>query len=210
MHFEILVEEYSAEKALDNLLPKIITGEHTYRIITFQGKMDMLRRLPVELKGYSKWIGNEYKIVVLIDRDNDDCMELKQQLERFASEAGFLTKTAVDTEAHFSILNRIAIEELEAWFFGDPDALRQAYPKVSRSFDRKAAFRIPDEIKGGTWEALERLLQAAGYYKTGLRKSEVAAEISMHINPLINRSRSFQVFWEGITACISNYEKHNR
>lgn len=204
MHFEILVEEYSAEKMLDNLLPRIITGEHTYRIISYQGKKDMLLRLPVELKGYAKWITDDYKIVVLIDRDNVDCGALKKQLENFALQAGLSTKSYVEEPARFTVMNRIAIEELEAWFFGDADAVRTAYPHVSTSFERKASYRIPDNIKGGTWEALERILQTAGYFKTGLRKSEAAYEISKYMNPLSNRSRSFQVFWEGITACINN------
>jgi AAA ATPase domain len=30
-------------------------------------------------------------------------------------------------------LFRIAIEELEAWFFGDPPALKKAYPKIRQS-----------------------------------------------------------------------------
>ena len=204
MHFEFLVEEYSAERALNNLLPQIVTGEHTFRIITYQGKRDMLQRLPGELKGYSKWVKHDYRIVLLIDRDRDDCVMLKTKLEGFASRAGLSTKTSVASGQSFQALTRIAIEELEAWFFGDPDAVRSAYPRVSPNFERRAAYRHPDNIAGGTWEALERVLQAAGYFDTGLRKSEVAFEISIAMQPLKNRSRSFHVFWEGITACLSN------
>ena len=84
MHFEFLLEEESAERVLDNLLPKIIMGEHTYRCIRFQGKKDLLNKLPLELKGYARWIPIDYRIVVLVDRDRDDCIELKNSLNKIA------------------------------------------------------------------------------------------------------------------------------
>lgn len=204
MHFEILVEEPSAEKTLDNLLPKIITGEHTYKIITFQGKNDLLLKLPAILRGYSKWINQDYRIIVLIDRDSSDCHELKNRLEKFAIDAGLTTKSSVQINAPFNVLNRIAIEELEAWFFGDTQAMLQAYPRLPSKFSRNRNLRDPDNIQGGTWEALEKLLQRAGYYKTGLRKIETADKISQYMSPLHNRSRSFQIFWEGVSTCINN------
>src|ERR1035437_916017 len=157
MHFEFLVEEQSAEKVLNNLLPKIVTCEHNFTIITFKGKHDMLKRLPLELKGYSRFIKPSYKIVILIDRDSADCKELKQKLEKFASDAGINTKSVVPKGKQFYVLNRIAIEELEAWFFGDAEAIRTAYPRVSSSFENRAQYRNPDSIAGGTWEALERV-----------------------------------------------------
>ncbi|MFA4852565.1 MAG: DUF4276 family protein [Bacteroidales bacterium] len=209
LHIEFLVEELSAEKALHNLLPKIITGEHTYKIITYQGKHDMLAKLPYTLKGYAKWIDQNFKIVVLIDRDNMDCFILKEQLEHIANEATLSTKSSVDNNASYTVLNRIAIEELESWFFGDANAVRSAYPRVSANFEQKSTYRNPDNIQGGTWEALERILQVAGYFRTGIRKTEVANEISKHMQPLNNRSKSFQVFWDGITDTLSlNEENH--
>ncbi len=204
MHFEILVEELSTEKVLHNILPKLITGDHTYKIISFQGKMNMLKKLPQRLKAYSRWIPNDHLIVILIDRDCQDCHELKEQLEDFSSSAHLKTKSNPNLENKFSVITRIVIEELEAWFFGDEEAVRNAYPRVPRNFTRKAKYRDPDAIQGGTWEAFERVLKAAGYFKTGLRKSECAYNISTHMEPLNNRSKSFQVFWEGLSYCIDN------
>jgi hypothetical protein len=201
MHFEVLVEEISAAKALNNILPKIITKKHTFRIMHYHGKKDMLKNLPVALRGYSKWIPPDYKIIILMDQDKDDCIELKALLEQLANNANLKTKSSALPGEDFMVLNRIAVEELEAWLLGDTDALRTAYPKVSRTFERTAKYRNPDTISG-TWEALERLLQHSGYFKTGLRKSECATAISMHMQPLNNRSRSFHVFWEGISHCL--------
>ena len=204
MHFEILVEELSAEKVLHNILPKLITGEHTYNIITFQGKRDILRKLPQRLKAYSRWIPKDYLILILIDRDSQDCHELKAQLEQFATDAKLNTKSNPNVNNEFSVITRIAIEEIEAWFFGDEEAVRIAYPGAPKNFSRKAKYREPDPIQGGTWEALERVLKSAGYFKTGLRKTECAHKVSLHMEPLNNRSRSFQVFWEGLTYCLEN------
>ena len=202
MHLEILVEEPSAEMALHNLLPKLVTGEHTYKIITFQGKMDLLKKLELELKGYKRWIPEDFKIIVLLDRDDQDCHVLKEYLELHAKNANLITKTSSHGGLKYSVVNRIVIEELEAWFFGDNIAVRNAYPRVSNSFHNKAKYRNPDHITGGTWEALEKLLNAGGYYKSGFRKTEVAHNISIQMEPLRNRSKSFQVFREAITDII--------
>ena len=63
MHLEFLVEELSAEVALRNLLPKLVTEEHSFKIITFQGKKDLLNKLTIKLKGYKRWIGDDFKII---------------------------------------------------------------------------------------------------------------------------------------------------
>jgi len=203
MHFEFLLEALSAEKVLNNILPQLITKEHTYRCIIFQGKNDLLKKLPAELRAYKKWIPHHYKIVILIDRDDDNCHELKSKLQHYAMMAGLLSKSDCN-DSSFQVISRIAIEELEAWFFGDPDAIRLAYLKVSTAFEKKSNYRNPDNIVN-TWETLEKLLQQRGYFKTGLRKNEVAHESSKNMQPLKNRSKSFQVFREGISACIEHY-----
>ena len=46
------------------------------------------------------------------------------------------------------------------------------------ALDTKSAYGDPDAIKGGTWEAMERELQRAGYFKSGLAKIEAARVIS--------------------------------
>ena len=102
------------------------------------------------------------------------------------------------TSSNFQVLNRLAIEELEAWFFGDIEALNAAYPRISLNLGNKAKYRDPDSIAGGTWEALERELKRVGYYSGGLSKISAAREISLHMVPERNRSHSFQVFRRGL------------
>jgi hypothetical protein len=198
MHLEAFVEEPSAEAALESLLPCILPG-WSHRIHPYQGKASLLKRLPNRLKGLSKWLPDELRVLVLVDRDDDDCCELKQRLEKWAEEAGLATKSSPQGDK-FQVLNRIAVEELEAWFLGDTEALLAAYPKVPATFPQRRGLRKPDAVGGGTWEALEKLLKAAGYYPTGMPKTEVARAISKHMQLGSNRSHSFQVFVSGLRA----------
>ena len=192
MNLEFFVEEQSAEVALINLIPAILPDnvDYDFDIYTFQGKKDLLKKLPNRLKAYKHWITENQRIIVLIDRDSDDCVELKGQLEDIVASADLQTRTASPDQFH--VINRIAIEELEAWFFGDVNALRTAYPRVPETLASKSAYRDPDAIQGGTWERLGQVLN--DYHLGGLEKIRAAKEISRHMNPDVNRSRSFQVF----------------
>ena len=180
------------EAALRLLLPRVL-GDLSFEVYPHQGKPDLLARLPERLCGYAAWLPDDYRIVVVVDRDDDDCSEVKQQLEQIASNAGLRSRSQAGGQP-YQVVNRLAIEELEAWYFGDWDAVLSAYPKMPATIPRKAKYRDPDAITGGTWEAFERVLQRAGYFQTGLRKIEAARAIAEHWKPQDNRSRSFQAF----------------
>lgn len=134
------------------------------------------------------------RIVVLVDAEAEDRRAITSRLEEIHRAAGLTTKTAPGDDGRFHVINRVAIEELEAWFFGDVAALCEAFPGVPRALDRQAPYREPDHTRGGTWEALERVLQQAGYYPGGLAKVDAARKVSGHMDPERNRSASFQVF----------------
>ena len=135
----------------------------------------------------------DWRILVVVDRDDDDCRMLKARLDLIAGDCGLRTDR---TRTDWQLVNRLAIEELEAWYFGDWSAVRMAYPRVSATIPGQAKYRRPDEIAGGTWEALERILKKAGYFKTGLRKIEAARSVALHMAPDRNVSPSFQALRE--------------
>lgn len=191
-HVEILVEEPSMEAALRILVPRLLR-ETSFEIYPHQCKEELLARLPSRLRGYRRWIPATWRIVVVVDRDDEDCRTLKRRLDRIAAQAGLTTKSA-PTGGKYCVANRLAIEELEAWYFGDWSAVLTAYPRVPSSIPRKAAYRDPDGIRGGTWETFERVLQRAGYFKGGLRKIEAARTIAALWDPSRNRSSSFRAF----------------
>ena len=203
MHIEFLVEEPSMEAALGNLVPRALGTHDSYAIHAFQGKPDLLKKLPARLKAYARWISPNTRIVVLVDRDADDCHELKARLNAMARSAGLITRSDATGSGNFHVLNRVVVEELEAWFLGDPSALRAAYPNLPPNLGNRRTYRDPDDIRGGTWEALQRVLQQAGYYPTSIPKIEVARRVSATMAPERNRSHSFQVFWQALQEMVS-------
>ncbi len=179
------------EAALRLLLPKML-GPITFDVYVHQCKSDLLARLPERLRGYAKWLPSSWRIVVVVDRDSEDCVALKAKLENMAIETGLTTRSRTENRA-YKVVNRLAIEELEAWYFGDWVAVKAAYPRVPTTIPSQPKYRDPDAIKGGTWEAFERILRKAGYFKGGLRKIEAAQTIAAHMDPANNASKSFQV-----------------
>ncbi len=198
MYIQFYTEELSAEAALRALVPRIVPDSVDFDILVFQGKADLLTNVPSRLRALAGWMPDDWRVVVLVDRDDDDCMALKQHLDQSAHQAGFVSRANATDQQRVQVLNRIAIEELEAWFFGDIAALRTVYPRLSATLGQRERYRDPDAIVGGTWEQLERELRRAGYHRGGLSKILLAREVAPHLDPSRNRSRSFQAFYRGL------------
>ena len=200
MQIEFLVEEISAKAALDQLLPRLLPG-HSCRVRVFEGCQDLLGQLKPVLQGYNRRIfregQTELRVVVLLDGDGI-CGRRKAELEAKAAEAGLLTKTTAGTGQVFHILNRVAVQELEAWWLGDRAAIISAYPGVKlhhfKGTDRDADSPLkPNEV---LWEVLKK----GRYFLTGKRKTQWASDISQHLRLEQNTSVSFQAFREGLAA----------
>ena len=200
MQIEFLVEEISAKAALDQLLPRLLPG-HSCRVRVFEGWQDLLGQLKAVLQGYHRRIFREgetgLRVVVLLDGDGI-CARRKAALEAKAAEAGLLTKTAAGTGQVFYVLNRVAVQELEAWWLGDRAAIIAAYPGVKlthfKGTDRTADAPLkPNDV---LWEVLKK----GRYFLTGKRKTQWATDISPHLDPGRNTSTSFRYFCEGLAA----------
>jgi hypothetical protein len=200
---EFLVEEQSAEEALRHLLPKITKNRGRAKVLSLGSKYKMLKKLPSRLAAYRQRIesGERLRVVVLVDRDDDDCESLKGMLEKMAREAALPTKTSPDANGCFQVLNRVVVEELESWFIGDPAALQKAFGSLPKINAAAGIFRNPDN--GGTWEALHRFLTSHGIYKSGFPKIDAARRIAPHMETAGNRSKSFQTFVSGLEAMLA-------
>lgn len=202
-HLEVLVEEPSCEGALSVLLPLMAPGA-TFEVRVFNGKPDLLRKLPQRLPGYAQMIKTfDLKVIVLLDRDQEDCHDLKAVLEAHMSRAGLTTLRSGRAGQKARACTRIVCEELEAWFLGDVPALRAAYPRIPATLENQQRFRDPDAIRGGTAEALEHLLAVHGYGAT-LAKIATARAVAPHMNIEANRSASFRAFRDGIRRLTSD------
>jgi hypothetical protein len=199
----IHVEEPSMGAFLEKFLPRFPFPAVVHKIINHQSKDQLLRKIPDRLRGYIN-LPVEYrpKILILVDRDSDDCIKLKQRLEKACLDLGLSTKSEPAKDGSFQVVNRIVIEELEAWYFGAVPALVEAFPGVPKSLASKIGFRDPDDVKGGTNEKLLIILQRAGHYlgQERLPKIDVARKVAAYLNPQTNSSASFQQFWRGFEA----------
>ena len=100
----------------------------------------------------------------------------------------------------------IAIEEGEAWFLGDLQAVKQAYPRARENVLNSY---VNDSICG-TWEILAdavypggaRELSKKGWQIVGAEKSKWAESVSPRMDVTINKSPSFCYFRDKITQLV--------
>ncbi len=207
MHFEILVEDQSGKYALDILIPRIIGGAHSFIIHPYKGigripkkirnaddasKRILLDNLPKLLKGYGKTFAGyrNYRAAVILVCDLDDkCLKIFRN-ELFT----ILNECNPKPETRFCI----AIEEGEAWFLGDLDAVKAAYPKVKdavlNSYENDSICGTWEKLADAVYKGGASALSAKGWQAVGAEKSKWAKEISPHLTVETNRSPSFQYF----------------
>ena len=213
MHIEILVEDSSGEKLLAQLLPRIL-GEHgalhTWRLKAYKGigrippglsagadpaKRMLLDQLPRLLQGYGRTPGID-AVVIVVDTDRRDCRAFLQELKSVAHGCNPSPRT----------LFRLAVEEMEAWYLGDREALLKAYPRAKRDvLDRY----VQDSVCG-TWELLADAVRAGGVVaikKTGWPlpgqiKHEWAEKIGPFMSLNQNTSPSFGKFRDGLSQLV--------
>jgi hypothetical protein len=85
---------------------------------------------------------------------------------------------------------------LEAWFLGDFAAIEAAFQvRHLVGLEARARYRDPDRIANAAQE-LKRLIP-------NYQKLRGARSVGQHLDPARNRSRSFQVFVQGLTQLIA-------
>lgn len=214
MHIEVLVEDSSGAKLVETLLPALIGsyGEpHTWRVHAYKGigrlppnlaaggdpaKRALLNQLPRLLSGYAKTPGID-AVVVVLDNDERDWKVFLGELKALLAKCDPAPNT----------LFRLAIEEMEAWYLGDRQAILAAYPK--------AKIAVLDSYKQdsicGTWERLadavypggSAAIRKAGWPLPGQVKHQWADAIARHMNVEENKSPSFAKFRNGILGLIA-------
>jgi hypothetical protein len=200
-HFELLVEEQSMEAFLRALLPRVLPEGRTFEVHPFQGKSDLFGKLEDRLRGYAAWLPEDWQILVVVDRDDDDCKALKAKMERLGKKTNLATPST-SKHSRWQLVNRIAIEELEAWYFSDWEAVRTGFPRVSANIPLRQGFRNSDAILGGTWEAFERVLQRHGYFEGGLPKIEAARIIGTYFDVSRSNSPSFHALYGAFQSAL--------
>lgn len=134
-----------------------------------KGREGLLDQLPSKLRGMS----HRALVVVLMDLDDQDLQQQKNQLE------SMLQKLPKRPQYVFF---GFAIEETESWFIADHEAVLKAYPKAKTLLLQAIE---PDAIVG----AAEKLAKALGSKTcTGADKTAWAESIAPHLD--FNHPRS--------------------
>ena len=214
MHIEVLVEDSSGAKLVEMLLPNVIgpQGEpHTWRVHSYKGigrlptglsakadpaKRALLNQLPRLLSGYGRTSGID-AVVVVLDNDRRDCIAFLHELRALLGQCNPAPRT----------LFRLAVEEMEAWFLGDRQALLAAYPKAKKD----VLARYQQDSACGTWELLadaihpggHAAIHATGWPLPGQIKHEWADNIAPHMNIENNASPSFCKFRDGLRRLVA-------
>lgn len=210
MHFEFLVEGQSERTALEPILKKIL-GEfnepHTWRIHKHRGigklpedlmatpnraDTSLLHNLPSRLRAYGKALAEGQVVIVLIDLDSHP------NEEAFLQDLQDVLNTC-DTKPHCRFL--FAVEELEAWYFGDTAALLDAYPNAKMDIINSYI----QDSQLGTWELLADAIYQGGsnaLKKLGIQgldqKRIWARDIAPRMDVKNNKSPSFCRFRDEI------------
>lgn len=171
-----LLEEYSMKVLLDGLLPRLMP-ELQFLCVPHEGKQDLEKSIPRKLRA---WREPGVRFVVVRDNDSGDCHALKARLVEACEQGG-----RGDT------LVRIACQELEAWYLGEPEALGRAFGNANLAdLGQQARFRDSAVVVQPA-AALEDLVPE-------FQKVSGARLMALHLTRERNRSTSFRCFIEGI------------
>lgn len=172
----LLLEESSMQVLLDGLLPRLFPTLQ-FLCVPHDGKTDLEQSVPRKLQ---EWREPGVRFAVVRDNDGKDCRALKDELRQLCH-TGHRDDTLV----------RIACQELEAWYLGEPDALADAFGhEALRTIRRKARFRDPDSVLRPS-DAVEQLVPE-------YQKVSGARLMAQHLSRERNTSASFRTFVAGI------------
>ena len=199
MHFEFLTEDQSSKEAMNILIPKLFGNGITFRVRSYKGlghipknlrpktdasKRILLDRLPEILRGYGR-TPNSGTIVIICDLDDRDGRQFLTELNRVLDSC----------DPKPSAVFCLAIEEFEAWYLGDLNAIKKAYPRAKSNI----LSGYKNDSICGTWELLAdaiykggcKTLLKKGWQAVGEQKSIWAKTISPYMDVDSNISPSF-------------------
>lgn len=199
MRLHILVEGPADAALLRGWFPRLLP-QHALSIILHRGKgrlpgdpsraidpkrEGLLDQLPAKLRAYGRALNPATdRVLVFLDLDDGDCLDLKQRL----------LAVLESCDPRPTVLFRIAIEETEAFYLGDPEAIRRAFPQARL---HKMRDYIQDSICG-TWELFMDVIGAKVEDKV-----DWAEKMAPHLGTAwrgarANRSPSFCQFCKGL------------
>lgn len=129
----------------------------------------LLDQLPAKLRGFAKYMDEDFLVVVLIDLDNDDEAQLLSELSAMLGQLPTRPPR---------ILFGLAVEEVESWFLADKSAIISAFPTANLEVIK----HIQADSIIGAWERLADCFGKKHADVTGHDKTYWAEKISPHLD----------------------------
>ena len=158
--------------------------------ISFKGKQNLIKRLPLKLKGWND--NTSTRFIILLDKDNEDCKKLKNKIIGITNECDKTNRSLI----------RISCQEIESWFFGDLKAVERGL-NIENLYTKnvnKKKYRNPDTIDKPSKELVN--ITSNRYEK--IKGSRLIAPY-LSIENDINHSRSYNVFISGIRNILNSF-----
>ena len=141
-HIVFLLEEPSAQDALQVWVPQWLPHDVQVHYQVFQGKQDLEKRMVMRIRN---WLLPNTRFIVMRDQDSGDCKAVKVKLKGLCAEAG-----------RPDAVVRVACRELEAFFVGDWQAVAMAFSR------RIAPWVEPARNRSPSFHALRSAVMAVG------------------------------------------------
>lgn len=186
MIVEVLTEGASDVPVMQELLTRHfgLTEHEDFRIHPHRGKgklpadihakpgvmqRGLLDQLPAKLRGWGKYMDENFLVVVLIDADDSDPVALVADLIQMV---GHLTSCPP------RVLFQVAVEETESWFIADMNAMHAAFPRANVA---NLQWIQPDAIVGA-WERMAECIGKVPGTVSGTDKTYWAEQISPYLD----------------------------
>jgi hypothetical protein len=179
----IMVEEPSIEE-VTKVIVRRLGIENQVKIIPHDGKNDLEKSFPRKIVNWQN--PQRTRFVICRDNDGSDCALLKEKLRNLLPQI---------TQHEFKL--RLVMNELEAWYLGDLEALRKA-GLISQGFvdqnRNKKKFRSPENLLNAKQE-FKRLVKTGG-------QITLARTIAPHLELQNERCNSFKHFVAAIRWAV--------
>ena len=175
MQLVVMVEEESIKVIIEEILPRIVPSGTEFIVIPFQGKGDLMNGIVFKLRG---WNRSDARFVIVRDQDENDCHDVKEEVAAQVAKTG---KVA---------LIRIVCRELESWYYGDLQAVSEAYGGDYTGYAAKRGYRNPDSI--------HNVKKRFYVMVPGHQQVSGARRIAPYMEIERNKSRSFHAFVDGV------------
>lgn len=174
MNEVVVFAEEASGRIVAEALAATLGLDSRIRCIEHQGKSDLEKSFPRKIRAW----GGPARFIVMRDNDGAVCTHKKAALAE-----------RVPPEALDRVKIRLVMQELESWFIGEPEALREANlidAGLAAKWPSKAKFRKPDNILRAK-NVLHMQIKTHG-------QIELARLLGPRLRPERNRSPSFHAF----------------